>query len=141
MPTSRPRKPLGRAKRKPGPKPKKPSGKRDAANVISDADQKKPCPEPNVSMTSPTRAVTVTANQVISEKTTPTTIESLACALVVPFEVKMNVAEQSIQDTPASTARPMCENSNKTCAIEVAVDPVQQVRLLALRGRKMMSRW
>ena len=141
MPTSRPRKPLGRAKRKPGPKPKNPSAKRDDANVINAPDQKKPAPESNVSTTSASLAVTATANQVMSEKTVPPTSESLACAPVVSFDVKMNVAEHSIQDTPAPTARPMLENSNKKSAIEVAVDPAQQFSFLALRGRKMMLRW
>ena len=127
---------MGRAKRKPGPKPKKPSAKRDDANVINDPDQKKPAPESNVSMTSASLAVTATANQVMPHKTVPPTSESLACAPVVSFEVK-----HSIQDTPASTARPMLENSNQKSAIEVAVDPAQQFSFLALRGRKMMLRW
>ena len=141
MPTSRPRKPLGRAKRKPGPKPKKPPARRDDANVSNDPDQKKPAPESNVSTTGASLACTATANQVMSEKTIPPTSESLACAPVVSVDVKMNVAVHSIRDTPAPTARPMLENSNKKSAIERAVDPAQQFSSLASRGRKMMLRW
>ena len=134
--------------------------------MIIDRDQQKPAPESKVSMTSASLAIAAPANQVMSKKTLPLTSESLAGApdesnvamtsaslavaatanqvmpeKTLPLDDRKNDAKQYALVTQAPTARPMLENSNKKSANEVALDPAQQVSVLALQGRKMMLRW